>query len=551
MERYILKRTEKKLQTREKILKAAVSLFREKGFEATTVQEITEIASIAKGTFFNYFPTKESIMLALAEDRLHQIHQYITTYRLDKLPTLSKLRAYVSYLLGEYPLNQHLTRNVWRHVIENESTIFNIWKQVLQEGIHQGDVKKDTDVTSWAHIINSHFYYTLVTSNEPSLDGFLNQLMELLHTSLNGILTKRGHRAMKKLVILGGGYGGMRLIQRLRPHEIPSDIELILVDKLPYHCLKTEYYALAAGTQSDHEIRVPFPEHKRLTRHFGTVESIDLENQLVHLKGEDPIFYDYLVIGLGAEDKYHGVPGAEEHTYSIQSMEDTRRTSETLNNLPANSVVSVVGAGLSGVEIASELRESRDDLQIKLFDRGETILPMFPKRLSNYVQNWFEKHEVEVISNSNITKVTEEGLYNHDEFLPSDATIWTAGIQPNKVVRELDVEKDSSGRVILTNHHHLPNDENVFVVGDCASLPHAPSAQLAEGQADQIATVLKKRWHGEPLPDKLPTIKLKGVLGSLGKKQGFGVMGETALTGRVARLLKSGVLWMYKHHSGV
>ncbi|MFB5660801.1 NAD(P)/FAD-dependent oxidoreductase [Alteribacillus sp. HJP-4] len=356
---------------------------------------------------------------------------------------------------------------------------------------------------------------------------------------------------MKRLVIVGGGYGGMRILQRLLPNDLPKDVELVLIDKLPYHCMKTEYYALAAGTESDHDVRVAFPEHDRLHLHFGTVDRIDRNDKLIYMKGEDPLSYDTLVIGLGCEDKYHGVPGAKENTYSIQSMEATRRTYEVLNNLPAKSVVSIVGAGLSGVELASELRESRTDLHIKLFDRGDTILPMFPKRLSNYVQDWFEKHEVEVISNSNITQVEAKALYNHNEKTESDAIIWTAGIQPNKVVRDLDVAKDEKGRVTLTNHHHLPDDENVFVVGDCASLPHAPSAQLAEGQAEQIAMVLKKRWKNEPIPETLPKIKLKGVLGSLGKKHGFGVMGETALTGRVARLLKSGVLWMYKHHSGV
>jgi NADH:quinone reductase (non-electrogenic) len=62
--------------------------------------------------------------------------------------------------------------------------------------------------------------------------------------------------------------------------------------------------------------------------------------------------------------------------------------------------------------------------------------------------------------------------------------------------------------------------------------------------------VLLHRWKGEALPDELPTIKLKGILGSLGKKHGFGLVAERPITGRVARLLKSGILWMYKHHSG-
>jgi NADH dehydrogenase len=61
---------------------------------------------------------------------------------------------------------------------------------------------------------------------------------------------------------------------------------------------------------------------------------------------------------------------------------------------------------------------------------------------------------------------------------------------------------------------------------------------------------LKKRWNGEEPPTEFPTIKLKGVLGSLGKKHGFGMMADRAITGRVARLLKSGVLWLYKYHNG-
>ncbi|WP_312889004.1 NAD(P)/FAD-dependent oxidoreductase [Desertibacillus haloalkaliphilus] len=356
---------------------------------------------------------------------------------------------------------------------------------------------------------------------------------------------------MQKIVLLGGGYGNMRILQRLLTNDLPSDVQLTLIDRLPYHCLKTEYYALAAGTESDHHLRVSFPNDPRLEIKYGNISSVDLDGKTVHIDGQDEaINYDTLIIGLGCEDKYHNVPGAREETLSIQSMEDTRKTGETLNNVRPQGVVSIVGGGLSGVELASELRESRPDLTIKLFDRGDIILSMFPYRLSNYVQNWFINHGVEVINKSNITKVEKHALYNHDERIESDAIIWTAGIQPNRVVREMDVEKDQQGRVKLTPHHHLPNDENVFVVGDCASLPHAPSAQLAEGQGEQIVTVLKKRWKNEPLPETFPTIKLKGVLGSLGKKHGFGLMGERTLLGRVPRVMKSGVLWMYKYHSG-
>ncbi|MDG4658252.1 NAD(P)/FAD-dependent oxidoreductase [Ectobacillus antri] len=354
---------------------------------------------------------------------------------------------------------------------------------------------------------------------------------------------------MKHLVILGGGYGGMRILQRLLPN-LPDDTQVTLIDKVPYHCFKTEYYALVAGTISETDIRIPFPEHPRLTVKYGTIVNIDIDARLVELQHGETVSYDDLIIGLGCEDKYHNVPGAKEYTCSVQSIEKSRQTYQQLNGLAPHATVGIVGAGLSGVEVASELRESRPDLNILLFDRGERILSMFPKKLSLYVEDWFVKHNVTIIRNSNITKVEPHLLHNHEEAIPCDAIVWTAGIQASLVVQQLPVEKDNSGRVVLTKYHNIPNYENVYVLGDCASLPHAPSAQLAEGQAEQIVTILQKRWKQEELPETMPVIKLKGVLGSLGKKHGFGLLANQALMGRVPRLLKSGILWMYKHHNG-
>jgi NADH:ubiquinone reductase (H+-translocating) len=355
---------------------------------------------------------------------------------------------------------------------------------------------------------------------------------------------------MENLIILGGGYGGMKFLSEILPAHLPDNVKITLVDRVPYHCLKTEYYALAAGTISDKDVRVAFPEHPRLDFKYGEITQINMKEKKVILNGDQELLYDDLIIGLGCEDKYHNVPGADQFTYSIQSIENSRNTYSVLNNLGPGSVVGIVGAGLSGVELSSELSESREDLQIKLFSRGNHILSDFPERLSSYVEKWFDKHNIEIINDSNITRIEENTLYNHDEPVYCDVIVWTAGIQANKVVRELDAEKDSSGRVKITPHHHLPSDEHVFVVGDCASLPHAPSAQLAEGQAEQIAEVFKSRWKKEDLPDSFPPIKLKGVLGSLGKKEGFGLMADRAITGRVARMLKSGILWLYKYHNG-
>ena len=119
------------------------------------------------------------------------------------------------------------------------------------------------------------------------------------------------------------------------------------------HSLKTEFYALAAGTTPEKEIRVKFPEHERLSTVFGEIENIDLKNKVVHLDNGTNVEYDDLVIGLGCEDNYHNVPGADEFTYSIQSMAESRVTYNDLAGLPSGSTVGIVGAGLSGIELAS------------------------------------------------------------------------------------------------------------------------------------------------------------------------------------------------------
>jgi NADH dehydrogenase len=353
----------------------------------------------------------------------------------------------------------------------------------------------------------------------------------------------------KHIVILGGGYGGLRISQRLLATDLPSNAQLTIVDREPYHCLKTEYYALAAGTEPDSALRVPFPNDPRLQVKYGEVTNIDLEQKQIQMTDQEPLSYDYLIIGLGCEDKYHGVPGAKEHTHSIQTLHKTRKAYQALNNVRPHGEVAIVGGGLSGVELASELCESRPDMHIRIFDRGESILSPFPERLRQYVRTWFSNHGVDLVHKANITKVEPTILYNHDQPVSVDAIVWTAGIQANRVVQELPVDQDQMGRITLSEHHFIPNYQEVFVVGDCANLPHAPSAQLAEAQGDQIALVLRAMLNNEPLPT-LSRMKLKGVLGSLGKKHGFGQMGDRTLIGRVPRALKSGVLWMYKNHLG-
>lgn len=353
---------------------------------------------------------------------------------------------------------------------------------------------------------------------------------------------------MRTLLVLGGGYGGLSLIQELLNHHLPHDIEIILIDRMPYQGIKTEYYALAAGTVTDYHLRIQFPVHPQLTVRYGEVNSIDLESRIVTLESGEIISYDLLSIALGCTDNYHNIPGADEHTCSIQTFAGTRETYRRLNNVKPYGTINIVGGGLSGVELAAELRESRPDLNIAILDRGERVLSAFPPKLSQYVEEWFQHHHVETLGHISVSHVEKDALFNGSEEILSDVTVWTAGIQPVKVVQDLTVPKDRSGRILLDEYYRIPDYPEVYVIGDCASLPFAPSAQAAGVQGEQVAHVIQAHWHGET--PKLQPIRLKGTLGSLGKKAGFGLMGQHSMKGRVPRLLKSGVLWKSKHTLG-
>ncbi|WP_035156308.1 NAD(P)/FAD-dependent oxidoreductase [Cohnella thermotolerans] len=351
---------------------------------------------------------------------------------------------------------------------------------------------------------------------------------------------------MSNVVILGGGYGGLTVVHGLL-ENLPADARLFLVDRMPFGGLKTEYYALAAGTISELDIRVKFPTHPQLETVYGEVTGVSFEDRKVHIAGRDPLPYDTLVIALGCTDNYHGIPGAYEHSTGVQTMAAARRTYHLLGNTKPYGQVTIVGGGLSGVEVASELRESRPDLNIRILDRS-SLMSAFPGKIQQFAKSWFLEHEVELRSQVQICRLEPGVIYNGEEEIRTDVTVWTAGIQPVELVQKMTLPKDKQGRLIVNEFHELPDVPNVFVIGDCSSQPFSPSGQLAQAQGAQVVQVLNARWNNkEP---RLSRIRLKGTLGSLGKKSGFGLMGSTPIYGRLARLLKSGVLWKSRRHFG-
>ncbi|GAB4074662.1 NAD(P)/FAD-dependent oxidoreductase [Barrientosiimonas marina] len=353
---------------------------------------------------------------------------------------------------------------------------------------------------------------------------------------------------MTHLVIVGGGYGGINIMQNLIERNLPEDVYITLIDRNPYHSVKTEFYTIAAGTSADKDVRMDFPEHPKVNYVYAEISQIDTANQQIQLQNRsDSVAYDYLVLALGCEDNYHGVDGAAAFSESIQTFYKARRAGVAIGNLPAYGKATIVGAGLSGIEVAAEIRESRPDLNIRLLDRGETVLKAFDTKIQNYVEDWFMKNDVDVIHNANVEYVEKDGVCNNGICYVNDVTIWTAGVRPSYLVRELPLELNEQEKIIINDFYQVPEQPHIYAVGDCAVSEHSPSAQLARQQGEQIAEVLAAVLKGKE-PKKPGPIKLKGTLGALGSADGFGEMMTQPMTGFIPRLAKSGVLWLNKRH---
>lgn len=353
---------------------------------------------------------------------------------------------------------------------------------------------------------------------------------------------------MRNLVILGGGYGGIKVLTGLLGAVLPDDLQIIVIDKNPYHSYKTEFHTIVAGTAAEVDVRTDFPVHDQVQYEFGTVKGIDIENERITFQDSSKVVsYDYLVVSVGCEDSHHGIEGAEEFTESVQSFSKARYAGLAIGNAQPYGKISIVGAGLSGIEAASEIRESRPDLNIRLLDRGGSVLKAFDPKIQAHVSDWFVKNDVEVLHHANVEYVEKDGVCNNGICYVNDVTIWTAGVQPHKLVRELPFETDQYNKVIVNDFYQTNTHENIYIIGDNASSDYSPSAQLAGQQGEQLAIILSD-IVSNTAPQKPKEIRLRGTLGSLGKSDGFANMFSKPLTGLLPRITKSGVLWLQKRH---
>ncbi|MFC4737102.1 NAD(P)/FAD-dependent oxidoreductase [Bacillus daqingensis] len=371
-----------------------------------------------------------------------------------------------------------------------------------------------------------------------------------------------------KIVILGAGYGGMIVAARLQKSTVVKDAEVTLVNKHNYHYQTTWLHEPAAGTMHHDQTRMKIDDvidTKKINFIKDSVVEIKRDEKKVVLK-DSVIDYDYLVLGLGSIPETFGIPGVQEHAFSIRSVNSVRLIKEHIDyqfasynkqdeKFDETLTFVVAGAGFTGIEFVGEMTDRipelceeydipREKVRLISVEAAPTALPGFDEELVEYAMNVLESRGVEFMINTPIKEVRENSVVlNDDSEIKTNTIVWTTGVRGNPVVDKSGFDA-MRGRIKVTDDLRSPENDDIFVIGDCALIineeterPYPPTAQIAIQQAYTTANNLKALVEGKK---ELETFKpdIKGTVASLGGKEAIGVVGKRKIYGNSASVVK-------------
>lgn len=350
----------------------------------------------------------------------------------------------------------------------------------------------------------------------------------------------------KNLVILGAGFAGIYTYTAL-PRWIRNTHNITVIDQRN-HFLFTPLLAEVAGANlDDHSIVEPIRDilHKEVTFIQAKIISLDSKNKKVNL-GHRDIDYDILVSALGSTTHFFGVPGAEEHAFTLKNLEDAvslrnrcidlfEQASQIQDSSERKKILSfmIIGAGPTGVELAGELADlffgtfleqykniGKNDIQLFLINSGGEVLNIFDKKMRDYTALVLERQQVILKNNIRVTEVFEDKVITDTkEEIFAHTIIWTAGVT-SAPLSALDILEMEKGRIKVNEYLQAFNTEGIFVLGDMCLVPTDDgrglpmTAQIAKQQGTQTGRNIGRLLQGKKMKPFVYTEK--GLLASIG-----------------------------------
>jgi NADH dehydrogenase len=378
----------------------------------------------------------------------------------------------------------------------------------------------------------------------------------------------------KVVVILGGGFAGLNAAKQLADEP---DVFVILIDQRNHHLFQPLLYQVATAGLSPGDIAVPirsqFSHASNVEVHWNEVTGVDLKDRVVKLSGSDTeLEYDFLVLACGAQHSYFGHPEWEEFAPGLKTLEQAieirRRILSAFENAENETDPEkqkallnfvVVGGGPTGVELSGAIADISRTVLVDDFRRIDPsqakiiLIEMMPRLLGAFAEELSEKTRqdlvdlgVEVRTSTRVENINAEGVLVGSLFIPSKSVFWAAGVQAAHLQIEPSVEIDRAGRIKVKDDLSVPGYDNVFVIGDMASLEMSPGkfvpglAPAAMQEGRHAARVILSSVRGKPRTAF--RYNDKGQMATIGKYRAVLEAGRWKMSGRLAWLA-----WLFVH----
>ncbi len=344
-----------------------------------------------------------------------------------------------------------------------------------------------------------------------------------------------------RVIVVGAGFAGLAAVAEL----VRAGAQVMLVDHNVYSTFQPLLYQVATGGLNPGDVAYParaFTRRQGARFRLGELTGIDPAARRITLAAQGQFEYDYLILATGVSAAYFGVAGAAEHSLGLYTRRDAISLRDHIMALlerldiagPGKDVnFTVVGGGATGVEVAGALAELRAtaldaafpevdlaSVHIRLVEQAPVLLAPFHPALQEYARRQLVARDVEVRLSTEIREVTPDCvLLANGEDIPSDVTIWAAGVAAPAAAGEWGLPQGRGGRIQVRPDRRVHGQDRIFAVGDIALVDGLPLPQLAQPaiQAGRHAArqVARLMTGG---PTVAFTYRDKGIMATIGRR---------------------------------